>query len=139
MPPQRKEKAEATAAGAPAGGAPTQTRRDGGQFRRGNKDRAGASGSAGAGTGTSSGTQGGGRSGGGKPNFGKSGGGKPGGGKPKESFAKQHAPKPKPKPLKPITKGMVEGVEPMRTFGDLIQFYEKKKGPEEQSEPEKKS
>lgn len=36
--------------------------------------------------------------------------------------------KPKPKkPLAPITQGMVEGREPMRTFGDLIQYYEKKK------------
>ena len=32
-----------------------------------------------------------------------------------------------PKPLVPITKAMEEGNEPMRTFGDLIQYYEKKK------------
>lgn len=30
-------------------------------------------------------------------------------------------------PERPITKGMIEGVEPMRTFGDLLQFYQKKK------------
>jgi uncharacterized protein len=38
-------------------------------------------------------------------------------------------PKPKPKPavpLKPLTKGMKEGKEPMRTFGDLKQFFEMK-------------
>jgi uncharacterized protein len=33
----------------------------------------------------------------------------------------------KPKPLVPITKAMEEGKEPMRTFGDLLQFYKKKK------------
>ena len=33
----------------------------------------------------------------------------------------------KPKPAPPITKGMMEGSEPMRTFGDLMQFYQKKK------------
>jgi hypothetical protein len=30
-------------------------------------------------------------------------------------------------PDRPLTKGMIEGVEPMRTFGDLLQFYQKKK------------
>ncbi|MFZ5829842.1 MAG: Tex-like N-terminal domain-containing protein [Planctomycetota bacterium] len=35
-------------------------------------------------------------------------------------------PKPKPKPLVPITEGMKQGKEPMRTFGDLLQFYEVK-------------
>jgi uncharacterized protein len=38
-------------------------------------------------------------------------------------------PKPKPKPaapLKPLTKGMKEGKEPLRTFGDLKQFFELK-------------
>jgi protein Tex len=33
-------------------------------------------------------------------------------------------PKPKPKPLIPITKAMKEGKEPLRTFGDLMQFYQ---------------
>ncbi len=37
----------------------------------------------------------------------------------------QQKPKPK-KPLVPITEGMVEGREPMRTFGDLAQFYQRK-------------
>ena len=31
-----------------------------------------------------------------------------------------------PKPVKPITKGMLEGKEPMRSFSDLLQFVEKK-------------
>jgi transcriptional accessory protein Tex/SPT6 len=39
-------------------------------------------------------------------------------------------PKPKPKPIIPITEAMKEGKEPMRTFGDLLQFYEVKKTPE---------
>jgi uncharacterized protein len=44
-------------------------------------------------------------------------------------------PKPKPAaPLRPLTKDMKEGKEPMRTFGDLKQFFEQKreepKGPE---------
>jgi uncharacterized protein len=37
--------------------------------------------------------------------------------------------KPKPKPVKPITKEMEEGKEPLRSFSDLMQFYEKKKEP----------
>jgi uncharacterized protein len=32
-------------------------------------------------------------------------------------------PKPKPRPQIPITKAMKEGKEPLRTFGDLMQFY----------------
>ena len=39
-------------------------------------------------------------------------------------------PKPKPKPVIPITDAMKDGKEPMRTFGDLLQFYEVKKQPE---------
>ncbi|MBN2217344.1 MAG: helix-hairpin-helix domain-containing protein [Pirellulales bacterium] len=35
-----------------------------------------------------------------------------------------YQPKSRPKPVVPITKRMVAGVEPMRTFGDLAQFYE---------------
>jgi len=35
-------------------------------------------------------------------------------------------PPPKPVPLKPITKKMIDGKEPMRTFGDLLQFYQHK-------------
>ena len=50
----------------------------------------------------------------------------------------QVAPKPKrtrkPKPQVPITDAMAEGKEPMRTFGDLIQFYERKKDEPEDSE-----
>jgi len=34
-----------------------------------------------------------------------------------------HEFKPKPKPLIPITDAMKKGKEPMRTFGDLMQFF----------------
>ena len=34
--------------------------------------------------------------------------------------------KPKPQPLAPITDAMKKGKEPMRTFGDLMQFFENK-------------
>jgi uncharacterized protein len=39
-------------------------------------------------------------------------------------------PKPKPKPVVPITEAMAKGKEPLRTFGDLAQFYEKKQDPD---------
>ena len=35
----------------------------------------------------------------------------------------------KPKPVKPITKAMEEGKVPLRSFSDLLQFYDKKKQP----------
>jgi len=44
------------------------------------------------------------------------------GGPPKP---KQYRPKPRPKPVIPITDEMRSGKEPMRTFGDLLQFYDK--------------
>ena len=46
-------------------------------------------------------------------------------------------PKPKPRPSVPLTKKMVDGREPMRTFGDLQQFFELKK-PDEPKKPPKK-
>ena len=45
-------------------------------------------------------------------------------GKPREF--NRPPPKPKPKPLIPITKAMKEGREPLRTFGDLFQFHQLK-------------
>jgi protein Tex len=42
-----------------------------------------------------------------------------------------YQPKPRPKPIIPITEEMKEGKEPMRTFGDLLQFYELKQKPPE--------
>jgi uncharacterized protein len=39
----------------------------------------------------------------------------------------EHRPKAPAKPLPPITKKMIEGKEPMRTFGDLMQFMKVKK------------
>ncbi|NLE38300.1 MAG: RNA-binding transcriptional accessory protein [Pirellulaceae bacterium] len=38
-----------------------------------------------------------------------------------------YQPKPRPKPVVPITKKMIAGAEPMRTFGDLAQFFQVKK------------
>lgn len=40
-----------------------------------------------------------------------------------------YRPPPKPKPIIPITDDMKKGKEPMRTFGDLMQFFEAKKEP----------
>jgi len=40
-------------------------------------------------------------------------------------------PKPKPKPLIPITKEMIEGKEPLRTFSDLLQFCQHQEEPRE--------
>jgi uncharacterized protein len=48
-------------------------------------------------------------------------------GRSHDRSGQQHAhfrPKSKPKPLIPITKAMKEGKEPLRTFGDLVQFYQ---------------
>jgi uncharacterized protein len=44
--------------------------------------------------------------------------------------------KPKPRPAKPITPEMVEGSEPMRSFSDLLQFYEHKKRPSDKDAPQ---
>jgi protein Tex len=46
-------------------------------------------------------------------------------------------PKPQPKPVVPITEGMKIGKEPMRTFGDLIQFFQVKQGGAEAAKPAK--
>jgi protein Tex len=66
---------------------------------------------------------------------GQQAGGQANRGRRKRQFEKKahSAPPPpqrKPKPLKPLTKAMEEGREPLRTFGDLLQFYQKKKKPE---------
>jgi uncharacterized protein len=68
--------------------------------------------------------------------------GKPSGrraeGKPQGKRGKGGRPKPaqreskKPKPVRPITDAMVEGKEPMRSFSDLLQFYERKSSDEEE-------
>jgi uncharacterized protein len=47
-----------------------------------------------------------------------------------------HARKPKPKPVKPITDGMLKGKEPMRSFSDLAQFVSNK--PTESEDDQKK-
>jgi uncharacterized protein len=41
----------------------------------------------------------------------------------------------RPKPITPITPGMAEGSEPMRSFSDLLQFYERKNDSKD-SEPD---
>jgi uncharacterized protein len=42
----------------------------------------------------------------------------------------QYRPRPPAKPLPPITKKMIDGKEPMRTFGDLMQFMKVKQTPD---------
>jgi uncharacterized protein len=50
------------------------------------------------------------------------------GGKPRRgSGAWQPKPKAKPKPVVPITEAMADGREPMRTFSDLQQFFQRKR------------
>ncbi len=54
-------------------------------------------------------------------------------GKPPHQQHHQHQhsrPKAKPKPVIPLTKAMKEGREPLRTFSDLMQFYQHKVEPE---------
>jgi transcriptional accessory protein Tex/SPT6 len=75
---------------------------------------------------------GGGRSDGGRSR------GRPEGG-PGQGRPYQYRPKTPAKPLPPITKKMIEGKEPMRTFGDLMQFVKVKQGGEPaEPQPEKK-
>ncbi len=44
----------------------------------------------------------------------------------------------KPKPIKPITDAMAQGKEPMRSFSDLLQFYDRKPDDEEEQKKKKK-
>jgi uncharacterized protein len=44
-----------------------------------------------------------------------------------KSKSKAMPPKRPPKPLRPITAAMLSGQQPMRSFSDLLQYYEKKK------------
>ena len=53
-------------------------------------------------------------------------------GRPARDKAHQSRPR-KPKVVKPITKEMEEGKEPLRSFSDLMQFYQKKQGDEDES------
>ena len=43
-------------------------------------------------------------------------------------------PNPRPKPVVPLTKAMKAGKAPLRTFGDLVQFYDLKRGKAEQEQ-----
>ncbi|MBN1588125.1 MAG: helix-hairpin-helix domain-containing protein [Pirellulales bacterium] len=47
-----------------------------------------------------------------------------------------YRPKPSPKPVVPITRKMVAGNEPMRTFGDLVQYYDIKRTQKNQGSTE---
>lgn len=136
-PQQRRERGERPQRGErPAGaGRPSgQGGQGGGRPPRGGGRPQGQGAPAGAGTGSGPPQgQGGGR--GGRPPQGRGGGGGGGGrgghggggrgGRP-EGPSKPYVTKQKPAPLKPITKKMEEGKEPMRTFGDLMQFVQKK-------------
>lgn len=51
---------------------------------------------------------------------------------PREVQASSRPPR-KPKPITPITKEMEEGKEPLRSFSDLMQFYQKKQTGENES------
>jgi uncharacterized protein len=51
---------------------------------------------------------------------------------PRKPQTRTAGPPPKPKPVRPITPAMLTGKQPMRSFSDLMQFYEKKQpDPEE--------
>jgi uncharacterized protein len=50
----------------------------------------------------------------------------------REAQASSRPPR-KPKPITPITKEMEEGKEPLRSFSDLMQFYQKKQTGEDES------
>jgi uncharacterized protein len=54
----------------------------------------------------------------------------------KGATRRDHARKSKPKPVKPITEGMLKGKEPMRSFSDLAQFVKNK--PVDKKEEKKK-
>jgi uncharacterized protein len=45
----------------------------------------------------------------------------------REPYRPPPRPRPAPKPLIPITEAMKKGKEPLRTFGDLLQFYQQAK------------
>jgi len=49
----------------------------------------------------------------------------------------KYRPKSRPKPVIPITEGMKTGKEPMRTFGDLAQFFQHQQGQDEDTGREK--
>lgn len=55
-----------------------------------------------------------------EPQSGRRRSGQPG---KKPKYQKPPAPKPKPRPVVPLSKEMIEGKAPLRTFGDLQQFW----------------
>jgi protein Tex len=59
-----------------------------------------------------------------------------GGGRPRQDTHRPPPrPRPAPRPMIPITKAMQDGKEPMRTFGDLLQFYQHKTVEAEPAQP----
>ncbi len=71
---------------------------------------------------------------GGKPSYGRP----QQGGRPQQSqhsAPRPQGPKPKPKPVVPLTDAMKKGAEPLRTFGDLMQFYQQKKSDDPTDQP----
>ncbi len=80
---------------------------------------------AGRGKSSGGGSGGGGQTGrrGGRRGSGERGPGRRGGSR----APRQHTTRQTPKVIKPITKEMEEGAEPLRSFSDLMQFYQKKK------------
>jgi uncharacterized protein len=58
-------------------------------------------------------------------------------GKPRET--REYKPKPPPKPIVPITDKMKNGAEPMRTFGDLAQFFQTKSNPNKDDSQDEKN
>jgi uncharacterized protein len=62
----------------------------------------------------------------GRPKGRRADGRRPGRGQHKSRQGGYQSPKPKSAPPPPITDAMKEGKEPMRSFSDLLQFYDKK-------------
>jgi uncharacterized protein len=66
--------------------------------------------------------------------------GRPQGGRPQSRPQTPYRPKPSPKPIVPISDAMKAGKEPLRTFGDLMQFFQQKpEGPNASSGQEGQS
>ena len=63
--------------------------------------------------------------------YGKATGRRAEGKQQKKRMGKPRSQPRKPKPVRPITQDMVDGKEPMRSFSDLLQFYEKKSDDDE--------
>lgn len=105
------------------------------KFGGGKKSFGRPGGGGGGGSGGASGSQGG--SGGYQGSRGGGRGGKPGG---RDEGPREFLAKAKPKPVVPLSDKMKSGKEPLRTFGDLLQFMKPavEETPETTATPEKK-